>query len=416
MDGTGAMITAFLVSAGLGAVIGLERQTAHDGDPDQYAGARTFALYAILGALGGFAADEYGAIAWLFWALAALALIIVSYVFTFRATGDWGTTTEAASVITFGIGALVWADEIVVALALTVGTITLLWAKAPLHSMARRFSDEDVRAAVQFGVITAIILPLLPDDSFGPFDAFNPREIWLMVVLVSAVGLAGYLAMRIKGSGGLVFTGLVGGLISSTAVTLGFSRMSRDEPTLRRSLVAGILGASGLMYFRVLVLAFVVAPAMAESLATPLIGLGLFVLSASVWAWIRSSRDTASADSIEIKNPLTLSVALQFGALYAAVVFIAKLLLDRFSASALNVVGAVSGINDVDAINLSMANLVNDGLWAVDGARAVLLAVATNTLVKASLVAGVGDRKALRTVIGVLGAAAAGAVVAWLVL
>lgn len=416
MDGTGAMITAFLVAAGLGAVIGLERQTAHDGDPDEYAGARTFALYAILGALGGFAAEEYGPVAWLFWAVAALALIIVSYVFTFRATGDWGTTTEAASVISFGVGALVWADEIVVALALTVGTITLLWAKAPLHRMAGRFSDEDVRAAVQFGVITAIILPLLPDDSFGPFDAFNPREIWLMVVLVSAVGLAGYLAMRIKGSGGLVFTGLVGGLISSTAVTLGFSRMSRGEPALRHSLQAGILGASGLMYFRVLALAFVVAPAMAESLAAPLIGLGLFVLSASVWAWIRSSREAGSVDSIEIKNPLTLSVALQFGALYAGVVFIAKLLLDRFSASALNVVGALSGINDVDAINLSMANLVNDGLGADDGARAVLLAVATNTLVKASLVAGVGDRKSLRTVIGVLGAAAGGAVAVWLVL
>jgi uncharacterized membrane protein (DUF4010 family) len=413
MDTTGAMITAFLVAAGLGAVIGLERQTSHEGDPDDYAGARTFALYAVLGALAGFTADHYGSVTWLFWAFAALALVGGSYVFAFQATGDWGTTTEAASFVTFGVGALVWADEIVVGLALAVGTIALLRAKGSLHSMSKRFSDADVRAAVQFGVITAIILPLLPDETYGPFGAFNPREIWLMVVLVSAVGLAGYLGIRAKGTGGLVFTGLVGGLISSTAVTLGFSRMSRNQPEFRQSLTAGILGASGLMYFRVLILAVVVAPAMAEVLAIPLIALGTLVVAATAWAWIRANHTASGAESFEVKNPLSLSVALQFGALYAAVVFIAKLLLDQFSESALNVVGAVSGINDVDAINLSMANLVNDGLNAEAGAGAVLLAVAVNTAIKATLVASVGDRKALRFVIWVLGLAAIGGVAAW---
>ncbi|NNC40272.1 MAG: MgtC/SapB family protein [Acidimicrobiia bacterium] len=413
MDTTGAMITAFLVAAGLGAVIGLERQTSHDGEPDDYAGARTFALYAVLGVLAGFTADQYGPVTWLFWAFAALALVGGSYVFAFKATGDWGTTTEAASFVTFGVGALVWAEEIVVGVALAVGTVALLKAKGQLHSMSRRFSDADVRAAVQFGVITAIILPLLPDETYGPFGAFNPREIWLMVVLVSAVGLAGYLGIRFKGTGGLVFTGLVGGLISSTAVTLGFARMSRNQAGIRRSLTAGILGASGLMFFRVLILALVVAPAMAEVLAVPLIALGTVVVGVAVWEWVNASRGTAGSESFEVKNPLSLSVALQFGALYAAVVFIAKLLLDQFSESALNVVGAVSGINDVDAINLSMANLVNDGLNAEAGASAVLLAVAVNTLVKATLVAGVGDRKALRIVIWVLGLAAVGGVLAW---
>ena len=210
-----------------------------------------------------------------------------------------------------------------------------------------------------------------------------------------------------------MFTGLVGGLISSTAVTLGFSRMSRNQPGIRHSLIAGILGASGLMFFRVLILALVVAPAMAEVLAVPLIALGTVVVGVAVWAWVKASRSTRGADTFEVKNPLSLSVALQFGALYAAVVFVAKFLLDHFSESALNVVGAVSGINDVDAINLSMANFVNDGLNAEAGASAVLLAVAVNTLVKATLVAGVGDRKALRIVIWVLCLAAVGGVVAW---
>lgn len=413
MDSTGAMIIAFAAAAGLGAVVGLERQTSHRSDPDDYAGARTFALYAVLGALGGFSADEYGPVAWLFWASAALALVIASYVFAFRQTGDWGTTTEAAAIVTFGVGALVWADRVVVAVALVVGTIALLRAKDPIHALGRKFSDEDVRAAVQFGVISAIILPLLPDESYGPLAAFNPREIWLMVVLVSGVGLAGYIGLRVKGSGGLVFTGLVGGLISSTAVTLGFSRMSRRHPELRHLLEAGILGASGLMYFRVLALALVVAPALAEVLAVPLIGLGVVVLAAGLVAWIRANRGMPVGDAFELRNPLSLPVALQFGALYAAVVFVAKLLLDQFSATALNVVGALSGINDVDAINLSMANLVNDGLSATDGARAVLIAVAVNTAVKAMMVAGLGDRRQLRAVIAVLGLAAAAGVLAW---
>ncbi len=409
------MITAFLVAAGLGAVIGLERQTSHRSDPDDYAGARTFALYSLLGVLAGFSGDEYGALAWALWALAALALIVVSYVFAFRETGDWGTTTEAASVVAFGVGALVWSDQMVAAVALAVGTTALLRAKAPLHALGRKFSDEDVRAAVQFGVITAVILPLLPDVGYGPFEAFNPHEIWLMVVLVSAVGLAGYLGIRVKGSGGLVFTGLVGGLISSTAVTLGFSRMSRDQSDLRHSLAAGILGASGLMYFRVLLLAMIVAPPLAGVVAPALIGVGVFVVGAAAWAWVRANRASGPAGALDVQNPLSLPVALQFGALYAAVLFIAKLLLDQFSAAALNVVGAVSGINDVDAINLSMANLVNDGLDATNAGRAVLIAVAVNTAVKAAMVAGIGDRKALRFVFTVLGVAAAAGIVLWAV-
>lgn len=416
MDGTGEIITALLVAAGLGAVVGLERQTSHRGDPDDYVGARTFALLALIGALGGFSADEYGPVAWFFWALAALSLILGSYVFASRATGDWGTTTEAGAVVTFGIGSLVWADQLVPAVALTVGTVALLGAKEPLHKLGERFSQDDVRAVVQFGVITAIILPLLPDDAYGPFDAFNPRETWLMVVLVSAVGLAGYIGLRIKGSGGLIFTGLVGGLISSTAVTLGFSRMSREEPSLSPSLTAGILSASGLMYFRVLALAYIVAPTLGEELMVPLVGLGVFVAGGSVLTWLRASRETKTEDSLEVKNPLSLSVALQFGALYALVVFVAKFLLDRFSASALNVVGALSGINDVDAINLSMANLVNDGLAASSGARTVLIAVAVNTAVKAGMVVGLGNRRTMRSTIVILSAAAVGGVVVWAIM
>ncbi len=165
-----------------------------------------------------------------------------------------------------------------------------------------------------------------------------------------------------------------------------------------------------------LILAFIVAPPLARKMAPALIGVGVVVAGAGVWAWIRANRTSDPAHSLEVQNPLSLPVALQFGALYAAVLFIAKLLLDQFSAAALNVVGAVSGINDVDAINLSMANLVDDGLDATSAAQAVLIAVAVNTAVKAALVAGVGDRRALRFVFSVLGVAAAAGVVLWAVL
>ncbi len=413
MDDAGQVITAFVVAAGLGAVIGLERQAARGNGTDSYAGVRTFALYAVWGAGSAFSGDRYGGAAFAVAAVGFTAVLVASYVISYANTGDWGTTTEAAAFSAFVVGVLSWADQLVAALALAVGTAALLRGKEALHQLAERFSDEDLRAVLQFGVLTAVVLPLVPDEDFGPFDAINPRRIWWMVVLVSAIGLAGYVAFRLRGSRGLGASGLLGGLVSSTAVTLGFSRMSREWPGLRSALVAGVLGASGLMYGRVLVEALVISPPLAARLVVPMAVLFVLVQAMALLWWRRPIEEVRPEADFRVRNPLTLTTALQFGMLYGAVVFVSKALIDRVSSDALNLLGVVSGIHDVDAITLAAADLVRGGLDVGLGAQVVIAAVTTNTLVKGGMALVLGSRALGKVVAPSLAVAAAVGAVAW---
>jgi uncharacterized membrane protein (DUF4010 family) len=421
MDETGTIVTAFVVAAGLGAIIGLERQVRGDQeDPveaDTYAGVRTFALYGAWGAGAGYLGDRFGSSAFLVAALVFGVLLIVTYVGVGNRTADWGTTTEAAAFVTFIVGALAWDEQWVAALAVAVGMAYLLKSKEVFHSVSRRFSDEDIKAVLQFATITAVVLPLIPNEDFGPFDAINPRKIWLMVIFVAGIGLVGYVSLRLLGSRGLSLTGFLGGLVSSTAVTLGFARMSKTSPAaLTNALSAGIIAASGLMYGRVLVEAFVIEPDLGEELLLPL-GLLFLLVEGAAFVWWRRSQSKAGRDpNLELTNPLTLTSALQFGALYGVIIFASKALLDRASEASLNIVGAVSGINDVDAITLSTADLVeNAGLNPQVGAQVVLAAVAVNTLVKAGMAVALGNRRLGRTVGATLGVAAVVSGLAWLV-
>ncbi len=410
---TGQIITAFLVAAGLGAVVGTERQLRASDGGDITAGVRTFALYGLWGAAAGFAGDEWGGAGFAVALAAFAALIVASYWLSSQATGDWGTTTEAAALVVFGAGTLVWADHVVAAVAVAVGVAALLRLKGWFHRAVEKFSQDDLSAALQFGVITAVVLPLVPDEDIGPFDAINLRQIWLMVVFVSAIGLAGYVALRLMGTRGLGPTGLIGGLVSSTAVTLGFSKMSKEQPPLRTALVAGVLGASGLMYARVLVEAYVVAPSVGRVVLVPLVLLFLAVEGIAVWYWRRPIDDDHVGTGFEVKNPLTLTSALQFGALYGVIIFISKALLETTNEASLNIVGAVSGINDVDAITLSTANLVRDGLDPNLGARVIIIAATVNTVVKGGMALVLGSRRMGRAVMTVLGAAAIAGLVVW---
>ncbi|MBT8212261.1 MAG: MgtC/SapB family protein [Acidimicrobiia bacterium] len=412
MDDTGQLIQGFLSAAALGAVIGLERQIGRD-DPGAHAGARTFALYAAWGAAAVFFGDRYGGVAFAFALIAFAALVLVAYVAIGRAEGDWGTTSEIGAFVAFVVGALALSDQLVVAVAIAVGTAALLRLKSPLHRLTDRFTDDDARAALQFGVITAVVLPLLPGEDFGPFDAVNVRDIWLMVVFVSGVGFIGYVALRILGKRGLPLTGLLGGLVSSTAITLGFARMSKTRPGLRNSLVAGILAAGGVMYLRVLVWAYIREPELGRRLTVPMIVLTIGVVGAALIAWRSETDDDDPADDIDVSNPLTLETALAFGLLYGAIVFMSKALADNFADSSLNVVGAIAGINDVDAIALSTGRLVSEGLDVTIGAQVILIAVAVNTIVKAGMAMALGSKQLAATVGSVLGIAALGAAGAW---
>lgn len=413
MTSTEALV-AFLVAGALGFVVGLERQVSGHGS-EGYAGARTFALYGMWGAAAGLMGDRYGGLAVAAALLAVAALIIASYLAFLKVSGDLGTTSEAAALMVFAIGLLSWEAMWVAAIGATVAVTALLRAKDALHAVAHRFSDEDVKNFLQFAVVTAVVLPLVPDQAIGRFEGFNPREVWLMVVFVSAIGLAGYVALRLFGSRGLVLTGLLGGLVSSTAVTMSFSRMAKADRQPAGALAAGVLAACGLMFARVLIEAVVLAPALAASLAPWLLGAFVVVEAAALIWWRRSSRSSPPIGELVIRNPLTLTVALAFGAVYAAVAFASRAAIELVDESSLSIVGAVSGLNDVDAITLSMGNLVQAGLPIEHATAAVLAAVTVNTLVKAVLAMTIGGRMHGRRVGPVLGVAAAVTAVAWLV-
>ena len=300
MDDTGAIVTAFVVAAGLGAIIGLERQVRGDQEDtvaaDTYAGVRTFALYGAWGAGAGFLGDRFGSSAFLVAALAFGALLVATYIGVGARTSDWGTTTEAAAFVTFIIGALAWDEQWVAALAVAVGTAYLLRSKEFFHGMSRRFSEEDIKAVLQFAAITAVVLPLIPNEDFGPFEAINPRKIWLMVIFVAGIGLVGYVSLRLLGSRGLTLTGFLGGLVSSTAVTLGFARMSKTSPaTITNALSAGIIAASGLMYGRVLVEAYVIEPELGKELLIPL-GILFVLVEGAAFVWWKRSQGRSQED------------------------------------------------------------------------------------------------------------------------
>jgi len=408
----------FGAALGLGMLIGLERQRTQD-QPGHFAGVRTFSLVALLGALSVFAAAQSG-LAWIlglvFVALAAL--VVVAYLVAARAGGT-GATTEISLIITFLIGCLCAWGEVAVAGAVGVVTMLLLALKGWLHNLARRIEPSDVEATLKFAIITLIVLPLLPNANFGPagLEVFNPYKTWLMVVLIAGLNFVGYILVKALGrEHGLGITGLLGGLVSSTAVTLGFSQRSRTEPALAPMLVLAILLAWTVMFFRVVVEVAVVNFALAKSLVLGLSLMGGVSLAISLLLR-RRSRGGARAEVESGHNPFELGDAIKFGALYAVVIFVASLAQTYFGETGLYLTGALAGLTDVDAIALSMANLaLQDPGSAGPAARTVVIGVISNTLVKCGMVLWLGERSMRRTMVPVTGAlAVAGIAAAFLV-
>lgn len=393
------LVWHLLVAAGSGLLIGLEREYAKRvrEQHQQFAGVRTHTLIAVSGFLTAWLAEVYGS--WLFAVGFAglLALVVASYVLLAK-EGSYGGTSELSSVITFLIGAVVFRGEVLFALVLTVAVILLLSFKVSLHRFAGRLEATDIRAFAQFLIISALVLPFLPDASYGPYGVWNPREIWTMVVLVSGISLAGYLAMKVLDRGrGTLWTAVLGGLVSSTATTLHFARRSRQEgPAATRRLGLGVLAACTMMFPRVLLEAGVVHQATAGELLTPVLLLAISGLS--VFRVLQARTRTAPdgrPDEVQVANPLNLRVAIQFALIYAAVKWVVAYATEHFGDQGAYVAGGLSGLTDVDAISLSMARFARDGGEVDLAANVMVLAMLANTLVKYLIVAFAGT-KALR--------------------
>jgi uncharacterized membrane protein (DUF4010 family) len=403
-----ADVLAFATALAIGLLIGLERER-HE---DAHAGLRTFGLVGMLGCLCALLAERSGSGWVIAVGLAALAAMMIMAVITDPpADGDPGTTSIVALLACFGLGAAVWYGYGTVAVMAAVATTALLYFKAQLHSITRALTHKDLISILQFSALSFIILPILPDRDFGPFETFNPHQIWWMVVLISGVSLAGYAALRIVGSRhSTPMIGFFGGLVSSTVTTMVFARHAKADLGFVRPAAAVILIANLVVLLRLSVVALVLAPGLLVPLATVL-GLGLaFGLAALLTVWRRLD-ESGEAPVPEVSNPTELKAAITFGLLYAVVLFLAAWLQSIAGSSGLYAVALTSGLTDVDAITLSSLRLFNlDKLAADQAIIAIALAVLANLVFKAGLVAGIGGRALTQRALPGLGAIALGLV------
>jgi uncharacterized membrane protein (DUF4010 family) len=413
-----ALLTSIIVSVCLGALVGLIRQWSDQreaGGEADFGGVRTFSLWALLGCVATHLADEFSA------AVLPVVLVMVGAYLTAMALRDArpqrpGNTTFVAALLTCLVGALVARGQTQPAIVVAALTMVMLGIKGQVHAWTRAFTPEDIRATLQFAAITGVILPLVPDRPYGPYDAFNPYATWLMVVLISGLRFAGYIAMRLLGErAGIFITSVLGGLASSTASTLAFSRQSKEDAAAAATFSFAVVTACAVMLPRVVAMVGVINPLLARELAVPF---ALMLAPAFGYGlWLLKHRPAAGTGlpSQGIANPLRLATAIKFALLYTVIAFLVKAAARLDWHNGMLPLSFVSGLTDMDAIALSMAGSHEAGTVGLRlAAQAIVLGAVANSLLKSGLAFTLGAPLLKRHVAVVLGLTAL-AGVAWLV-
>ncbi len=388
------------IALGLGLIVGLQRQSAEA----KLAGLRTVPLVTLLGSVCALLIPAAGG-----WILAAGLLGVAAATAMGNAArlrdseAHPGITTEVALLLMYGLGAYTVLGDRAVAVVLGGTIAVLLHFKAELHGLVGRLGDRELRAVMQLVLLALVVLPVLPDATFGPFAVFNPREMWLMAVLIVGLSLGGYIALKFLGeNAGIVAGGLLGGLISSTATTVSWSRRTRDHPEASRAAGLVILIASTVVYGRVLVEIAAVARPFLRAAAPPILALGAAMAAAAAALWLVSrGREPVS---VEGQQPADLKTAFTFAALYIVVLFAVSYAQQRAGTGGLYLVSALSGLTDVDAITLSVARLVgSEQIDPAQGWRLIVVALLSNLVFKGAMAAMLGDGRLRRWILLLFG-------------
>ena len=398
-----------------GLAVGIERQwSGHASGPHaRFAGARTFLLLGLLGGLAG----------WLFrGGLPALGMVliaapasltIVAYVMAARRSrADLDGTTEVAALVVLGLGAAAGLGFPLLTSAAISVTVLVLAEKGRIHDLIGRIGQREFEAALQFAVLALVILPLLPEGPYGPFDSIRPRTLWTVVLLFSALNFAGYAARRaVGGSRGYGITGLLGGLLSSTAVTLSFSRLSREQEKMAGALASGVLGACTVLLPRVLFISASVEAPVALALLPYLIPPMIVGLGFVLYALFRRAEPAELKAEHEPRSPLGLWSAIKMAIGFQIVLLAIPLVSKIWSAPGVIASAAILGLTDVDALTYTMARLAGTPDAVMLGARAIAVGILSNTFLKLAiaLVLGASDFRR-RTAPGLLALAAASGV------
>jgi uncharacterized membrane protein (DUF4010 family) len=379
-------IGIFIAALG-GLAVGLERERSGQasGQP-RFAGVRTFTLLGILSGISGWLwTRESQALAVVLLA-GAVALIVAAYAAASRREAD--ATTEVASLVVLAAGTAAGLGFSALAGGLIAVTTLLLVEKSRIHDIARRLDDTSLRAGVRFGVMAMVILPLLPEGPFGPGAGLRPRTLWLAVLIFSGLSFAGYLArMALRGSAGFPVAGMLGGLMSSTAVTFTFSKLSRTESAQGGPLAVGVIGASTILFLRVLAATATLNAELARAALPYLIAPFLAGAAAVVLGWSRN-KDSGDAQN-EMANPLQFWSSVQMAVVFQVVLYLVHWLDQTFGERGLLASGAILGLTDVDALTISMARAVQ-GEESRVAAKALCIGILSNTALKAAVALALG--------------------------
>ena len=436
-------VSAILISLGVGAVIGLERQRHFESESEhrEIIGVRTFSLAALLGTISTFASETIPGIQWL--TGGGYFILVIAYLFfQFRKRDTVpGITTELAALLVFVLGAMV-PNRPVLAAALGVIIAIILSLKDFTHSLVEKLSEVEVSATLQFLLVTVVMLPLLPDQSIDPWGIYNPRELWFLVVLISGISFLGYFAIRFLGRRrGILLTGALGGLASSTALTLAMAQRVRradDGRSLRLAAALAIILANGIMTIRVTVEVAAVNTDLLRDMLIPIGAMAASVVAVAAVFWWKLPDQNADEDGedehsdeledgadeqeeeddLDVTNPFRLGPALKFGALFVLIIGGVHLARTYFGSSGTYAAAAISGLADADAVSIAVARMADAGdTTHTTAVRAIIIAMVSNSLVKAGLAAFLGSyRLGLWVALGLLPMIVAGVASTWLFL
>ncbi|HEY7686929.1 MAG TPA: MgtC/SapB family protein [Gemmatimonadales bacterium] len=407
------------VAALAGLAVGIERErSGHATGPEaRFAGARTFLLLGLLGGLAGWLLAGDMIAAGVLLLASGSALTVAAYVTAARRGGEGiDGTTEVAALVVLAVGAASGLGFPLLTSAVTAVMVLILIEKPRIHSAISRIGDTELAAALQFAVLALVILPILPNGPYGPFDSIRPRSLWVMVLLFSGLNFAGYLARRAVGvTHGYSLAGMLGGLVSSTAVTFHFSRQSRDEPAAGRALALGVVGACTVLVVRVLLVGAALRPAVALALVpylAPVLAVGAAVFAL---AYLRRDEEEKRGEAPQDRSPLGLWAAIKMAIAFQAVLILIPLVQQAWGSSGLLASAALIGLTDLDALTLSMTRLEGADAVAL-GARGIAVGVLANSALKLGLTLVLGSapfRRLASSGLAAMGAASALAL--WLV-
>lgn len=369
------------IALAIGLLIGLERgwRLRASDEGTRIAGLRTYGLIGLMGGIGGLLAEHIGPLLPVVMFLALTLVLLVAYSLSLDKFEDVGITSMIASLMTFLLGALTLYGHTVLASATAVVITLLLGFKPLLHSWVNKLERRELEATLKLLLISVVMLPILPDQGYGPWELFNPYKIWLLVVLIAGISYIGYFAVRILGNRhGTMLTGAFGGLVSSTVVSLNLSRHAAHYPKMENALASGILMACATMFVRVLLLVSILNQVLLRALLPSMLVMGIFTYLIALVLW-KKAGDETSRHEVGLENPFQLGMALKFAAFLTLILLLSRVAKLYFGDTGTYFLAAVSGIADVDPIILSMAKTSSGGTEPAVAVRAILIAVSVNS-------------------------------------